>query len=242
MDDIDFSSIMVGQEESAPVTILPSPIPSPVGRSFQDKDIPVPPAAKKERKDIPAEDDEAMTDDKRSAMITRIRLLLDTFSAKLKDIKPKKPLDKLTDDQLAELNKNIEYVMGAKTNVEAMAKTFPLMLKAVEELTAQFTPLRIQGTHAICFEPDVQDMIKYTIIDSGIAGIHSTPQQRLAFTLISAAMSRHAINSAMESMTAEQKQAMAKAMNPAQPPTVSQPKPSVPKGTSFQDDDKYADL
>ena len=108
-----------------------------------------------------------------------------------------------------------------------MAKSFPLLLKAAEELIAQFTPLRIQGTHAVCFEPDVQDMIKYTIIDSGLAGINSTPQQRLAFTLISTAMRQHAVNSAIESMTAEQKQAYAKAMAPKQEAAV---------------DSKYADL
>lgn len=221
MDDIDFSSIMVGQEEPAPIA-KDYPLPN---------DIPAPPA----KKEPPRADVNGMTDDKRAAVITRIRLLLDTFPAKLKDIKPKKPLDKLTDDQLAELNKNIDYTLGAKTNVEAMAKTFPLVLKAVEELAAQFTPLKIQGTHAVCFEPDVQDMIKYTIIDSGIAGIHSTPQQRLAFTLISAAMRQHAINSAIESMTSDQKQAMARAMNPPTPQT-QQPTASAPMP------DKYADL
>lgn len=154
MDDIDFSAIMVGNDES-PVIAAPLPeLPSPV-------------QAKNDAQKAISEDE---TDDKRPAMITRLKLLLDTFPTKLKDIRPKKPLDKLTDDQLAELSKNIDYTLGAKTNVDAMAKTFPLVLKVVEELAAQFTPLKIQGTHAVCFEPDVQDMIKYTIIDSGFAG------------------------------------------------------------------------
>ena len=210
MDDLDLTSIMVGYDE-------PTKSDPPPARAEPKPTPPMP------------EPSPAATSDEIQALITRCKLLFDTFPAKLKDIKPKKPLEKLSEEQLRDLNKNIDYILGAKTNVEAMAKTFPLMLKAVEELAAQFTPLRIQGTHAVCYEPEVQDMIKYTIIDSGLAGISSSPQQRLAFTIISSAMRQHTLNSALEAMTAEQKQAYSKAMNTAgsqQPP----------------ENDKYADL
>jgi 23S rRNA maturation mini-RNase III len=62
-----------------------------------------------------------------------------------------------------------------------------------------------------------------------MGGIGTTPQQQLAWKLMMAAFQQHTINSAMESLTPEQKQAMARAMNPA-------PK-QEPKS-----DDKYADL
>ena len=214
MDDIDLSSIMVGNDE--PTTVTPQSTVAP-------KSIVTPEATAV----IDSTAMESTAPLEKQARVTKIRLYFDTFPTKLAGIKPKKPLDKLSDDQLQELEKNINYTLGAKTNVDAMAKSFPLLLKAAEELIAQFTPLRIQGTHAVCFEPDVQDMIKYTIIDSGLAGINSTPQQRLAFTLISTAMRQHAVNSAIESMTAEQKQAYAKAMAPKQEAAV---------------DSKYADL
>ena len=205
--DVDLSSIMVGYGDAptaAPMPMVPPPPPV---------ETPMP------------QPTETVAENNKD-LVVKLRLLFDTFPAKLKDIRPKKPLDKLSEDQLLELQKNINYQLGARTNVDAMAKSFPMILQVVEQLAAQFTPLRIQGTHLVCNDPDVQDMIKYTIIDCGL-GISSTPQQKLVFKLLSTALQMHVMNTAIESMTPEQKANMAQAMNAAAA------KPA---------DDKYADL
>lgn len=208
--DIDLSSIMVGYsdspKQSTPVPELPIETPK--------QDVAVTP--KTENKEL----------------ATKIKLYFDIFSAKLKHIKPKN-IDKLNEEELQDLHKQVNYILGAKTNVEGMAKSFPMLIKAIEDLAAQFTPLRIQGTHNTCYDPDVQDMIKYTIIDSGLAGLNSTPQQRLMFTLFSAAARQHAMNSAIESMTAEQKAAYYKAMGVNTAPATEPPP---------EQNNKYADL
>ena len=184
MDGVDLSSIMVqapSQNEPASPAI---PEASPVSSQRE------PPKA------------EPTTD--RTTTLTKMKLYFDCFEAKLKQIRPK-DIDKLTDEELQDLQTKIHFILGAKTNVEAMTKTLPMILKALEDLSAQFTPLRIQGTHLVCLEPDIQDMIKYTIIDSGLGGITSSPQQRLAFTLLTTAVRQHAINSAIESMSPDQR-------------------------------------
>lgn len=195
MDGVDLSSIMV-QPEPAEQPQLP------VERIEEPKNI-------KKPKTEPEQTE--LTDEARGATITKLKLYFETFDKKLKHIRPKN-LDKLSAEELEKLQSQIHFILGAKTNVEAMAKSFPIALKAIEDLAAQFTPLRIQGTHNVCFEPDVQDMIKYTIIDCGLAGVASTPQQRLAFTLLTAAMRQHTINSMLESMSPEQRQATIAAM------------------------------
>lgn len=123
--------------------------------------------------------------------------------------------------------------MGAKSGVDAMAKTFPMALKTIEDVAAEFTPLRIQGTHMACLDPEMQDLIKYAIIDCGFVGITTTPTQRLIFTLLTTAARQHAINTAFESMTPEQKQECEKAIRAANPP---------PQNKKAAADDKYAEL
>lgn len=206
MEGVDLSSIMVDYAEPS------------------SHDVPC---------DVPTDDQDITTLDsqvgtERSNLLTKMQLYFDVFEAKLKHIKPKS-LDKLSDVELSELQKQIHYILGAKTNVEAMSKTFPMVVKAIEDLAAQFTPLRIQGTHAVCLEPDVQDMIKYTIIDSGLGGINSTPQQRLAFTLLTAAVRQHTLNSLVEAMSPEQKQATMDAMKRATKPVKTEGTTADPK-------------
>lgn len=237
MDDVDLSPIMVGYNADQIRNNAPVPITQPQTQP----ELPIEKSTKS-KPEKPTQPDENSAEIKE--LTTRIKLYFDCFAVKLKEIKPKKPIDKLSEEELRDLQSQIHYILGAKTNVEAMAKTFPLMLKAVEELAAQFTPLRIQGTHAVCFEPDVQDMIKYSIIDMGLAGVSSTPQQRLLFTLVSTAMRQHTLNSALESMTPEQKSAYFKAVSTAN--TVNAPTnnaPAVKKPTKPTPlHDKFADL
>lgn len=219
-DDLDLSAIMVQPEAPQPTNELPKmePLRSPDSKLPSDAE------------DAPPSKD----------LLIRVRLLFDSFPAKLKDIKPKKPLEKLSEEMLHDLDRRIAYILGAKTNVDALARSFPMALKTVEDLLASLTPLRIQGTHRVCADPEVQDLVKFCIIDSGLAGINSTPQQRLAFTLLTAALQCHVMNSAVESMSAEQKSALAAAMNKTQPSTGQSQPNSV--GTKTENDDKYADL
>lgn len=203
MEDLDLSSIMVSTNQIQPVPTAPKPIPEPK---------PAPP--------MPVLEESSAAN---SALVTRVKLYFDTFPAKLKDIKPKKPIESLPEEQLQKLVKEIHYKLGSKTAVDTLAKNSPLMLKMVEDMLAEFTPLRIQGTHMVCFDPDMQDLIKFTIIDSGIGGISMTPQQRLATTLMMTAFQRHTINTL------------------AAPPQQTPGPPQQPEATPATDD-KYAGL
>lgn len=210
--NVDLSPIMVGysgkSSDAQPITTSAPEIPSPIKTEPQLISPPQPSS-------VPANE-----------LVTRIKLYFDIFPAKLKDIRPRKPIDKLSEEELQDLHNQINYHLGAKTQVDGMAKMFPMVLKTVEDLAAEFTPLRIQGTHAVCYDPEVQDLIKYTLIDMGLAGISSTPQQRLVFTLITAAVQRHTINSAIEAMNPAQKEAYFKAMAAAtNQATVPAPRP-----------------
>jgi hypothetical protein len=214
MEGIDLSSIMV---QETPATSSPAPQVAP--------SLPEPP---KKPPTEPKKETPRTDDPDRSSLLTKLKLLFDVFPEKLKQIRPKN-FDKLSDEELQGLKTQIEYICGAKTNVEATAQTVPAILKTIEDLAAQFTPLRIQGTHEVCFRPDVQDMIKYTIIDSGF-GINSTPQQKLAFTLIMTAVHRHTVNSSLEAMTPEQRQGLEAVMRRAgEPPVNPAPKKKTPK-------------
>lgn len=228
MDGVDLSSIMVQEASQAPDQ-----------KTSQTENLPqLPELEKRQQSAAPKEESKDVTD--RSTQITKMKLYFDCFDAKLKQIRPKN-IDKLSDEELQDLQTKIHFILGAKTNVEAMTKTLPMILKAVEDLSAQFTPLRIQGTHLVCFEPEVQDMIRYCIIDSGLGGITSSPQQRLLFTLLTTAVRQHTINSMVEAMSPEQKQAMASSLQAntqVKKPVLK--KPVKTEGTT--DDGRFADL
>lgn len=233
MDDLDLSSIMVPAAPVAEPTIPQMNLPPA-------KEAPAP-------KEIPEAKPGDEPVDGVPSLLIKIRLFFDVFPAKLKDIKPRKALEKLSEEELRELERKISYVLGAKTNVEVMAKSFPMALKTVEDLLASVTPLRIQGTHRVCADPEVQDLVKYCIIDSGLAGINSTPQQRLAFTFLTTALQQHVMNTAIESMSTEQKAALAAAMNrQSQPPKPEGQAPTDQKSQQGKPpadpEDKYSDL
>lgn len=207
--EVDFSSFMV-QPEAAPVENVPA----------AEKAVAKKTAATKKPEPVESDD--------RTALLARLNIMFVTFPAKLKEIKPKS-LDKLSDDELQEINQKVQLILGAKGGVDGFAAMFPHALKFVEDLVADFTPLRIQGTHEVCFQPEVQDMIKYTIIDMGFGGLQMNPTQRLALTLITTGAQRHSMNTAIEKLSPEQRAQMAADLKRVE--TKSEPV-----------DDKYSDL
>lgn len=207
MEDIDLSSIMVQPEMPEPILPdLPEPPKKPTPRKGKVADSP------------PEETDERIT------KITRMTLYFGIFPAKLKAIKPKKPLESLSDEELERVEKEMDFIMGAKSDVELAAKSAPGIIKAIEEFAAALTPLRIQGTHCALMTEEGQDLVKCVLIDSGMGGASASSYQRLALLLLTTAAQRHTINTGT-TLTDTQKQAAANAL--AGPGPV---------------DEKYADL
>jgi hypothetical protein len=68
--------------------------------------------------------------------------------------------------------------MGAKQNLKMAVGGAIMGIKAVEDLVVQFTPLKIQGLHQVCNDPDVLDNIKFICIKS-TSKMSTTPEQRL---------------------------------------------------------------
>jgi hypothetical protein len=69
-------------------------------------------------------------------------------------------------------------------------------VKAVEDLVTQFTPLKIQGLHQVCNDPDVLDDIKFICIKS-TSKMSTTPEQRLGMRFLITAFALHNMNSSM---------------------------------------------
>lgn len=218
MDDIDFSSVRSKPEVEH--EIVPQQAPS----------APQPPPKKTAKATKAASEPIESVD--RTALLNRLKVYAVTFPAKLKGVIPKS-LDKLSDEELERLNEQVGLHMGAKGGIEGLAMMMPNALKMVEDLLAMFTPLRIQGTHQACLTPDMQDAIKCALIDAGFAGISMTPIQKITGCLLMAASQRHMLNTAIEAMSPEQRQAMAAALQPTGP---QQPTAAPPE------DDRYANL
>lgn len=193
--EMDLSDVMVQPEAVEPAALeQPKPAPKP---SRQPR--------KTAANEPPAEESE-----ERTKRITRMTLYFGIFPAKLKPIKPKRDWEKLGDEELERVEKEMDFIMGAKSDVEMTARSLPGIIKAIEDLTAQLSPLRIQGTHAAICSPEGQDLVKCVLIDSGMGGVGGSSWQRLAYLLISTAAQRHAINTAGQ-LTPAQSQKVAEA-------------------------------
>jgi hypothetical protein len=86
--------------------------------------------------------------------------------------------------------------MGAKQNLKMAVGGAIMGVKAVEDLVVQFTPLRIQGLHQVCNDPDVLDDIKFICIKS-TSKMSTTPEQRLGMRFLITAFALHNMNSSM---------------------------------------------
>jgi hypothetical protein len=131
---------------------------------------------------------------------------------------------KLEGKSLEELQKiwaEIEYTMGAKQNLKLAVGGTIMTVKAVEDLVCQFTPLKIQGLHQVCNDPDVLDDLKFCLIKS-TGKMNTTPEQQLGMRFLVSAYALHRMNSSA-------------AAPPAPTEAVSQPE-------IVDTDPKFADL
>lgn len=193
--EMDLSDVMV-QPEAVETVEQPKPAAKPASRQARKADEP------------PAQESE-----ERTKRITRLTLYFGIFPAKLKSIKPKRDWEKLSDEELERVEKEMDFIMGAKSDVETTARSLPGIIKAIEELVAMLTPLRIQGTHAALMTEEGQDLVKCALIDIGMGGVSASAANRLAFLLFSTAVQRHTLNTAGQ-LTAVQAQKVAEAAPP----------------------------
>jgi hypothetical protein len=187
--EVDLSSIMVGMpESSAPADFPgyndPPMIPDNMQREF------------KEQSENSYQDTKDTTNDKdQHELATQIRQCFEEFPKKLSAIKNTK-LEGKSIEELQKIWSEIEYIMGAKQNLKMAVGGAIMGVKAVEDLVVQFTPLKIQGLHQVCNDPDVLDDIKFVCIKS-TSKMSTTPEQRLGMRFLITAFALHNMNSSL---------------------------------------------
>jgi hypothetical protein len=137
----------------------------------------------------------AEQDQNQRELATQIRQCFEEFPEKLAALKK----TKLEGKSIAELQKiwdEINYIMGAKQNLKLAIGGAIMTVKAVEDLVSQFTPLKIQGLHQICNDPDVLDDLKFCLIKS-TGKMSTTPEQRLGMRFLVSAYALHRMNSSV---------------------------------------------
>jgi hypothetical protein len=188
--EVDLSSIMVGMPESS----APADFP-------RYNDIPSDNTQREERSENSPQQSHqvdiknATTDKDQRELATQIRQCFEEFPEKLSTLKNTK-LDGKSIEELQKIWSEIEYIMGAKQNLKMAVGGAIMGVKAVEDLVTQFTPLKIQGLHQVCNDPDVLDDIKFICIKS-TSKMSTTPEQRLGMRFLITAFALHNMNSSM---------------------------------------------
>jgi hypothetical protein len=177
--EVDLSSIMVSAppEASAPADKLPE---------IPEREVP---------KETTNTSKDTSTDENWRELATQIRHCFEEFPEKLATLKK----TKLEGKSLKELQKiwaEIEYIMGAKQNLKLAVGGTIMTVKTVEDLVCQFTPLKIQGLHQVCNDPDILDDLKFCLIKS-TGKISTTPEQRLGMRFLISAYALHRMNSSV---------------------------------------------
>jgi orotidine-5'-phosphate decarboxylase len=126
---------------------------------------------------------------------TQIRQCLEDFPEKLSAPKGTK-LEGKSMEELQKIWSEIEYMMGAKQNLKMAVGGAITAVKTVEDLVLEFTPLKKQGLHQICNDPEVLDDLKFICIKS-TSKMSTTPEQRLGMWFLITAFALHRMNSAL---------------------------------------------
>jgi hypothetical protein len=186
--EVDLSSIMVSTPESSTPADFPGyndppMIPDNMQREF------------KEQSENSYQDTKDTTNDKdQRDLATQIRQCFEEFPEKLSALKN----TKLEGKSMEELQKIWSEKQPAKQNLKMAVGGAIMGVKAVEDLVPQFTPLKIQGLHQVCNDPDVLDEIKFVCIKS-TSKMSTTPEQRLGMRFLITAFALHNMNSSSSS-------------------------------------------
>jgi len=176
MEKINLDSLKVADDNEQTTTDTLEEIPE--SQIEHDKDV-----------------DEEMFSQDRRRLILLIQFPINEFPERLRMFK-KKDLEDLSKTELQSLLSEMQYTLGAKSNVRAAVGGMTMAIVMIEQLSV-FTPLKLQGLSAITQNPDVIDdmkliALKYTDL------IHVEPEARLGMKILSAALGLHQINTAKE--------------------------------------------
>ena len=154
----------------------------------------------------------------RRGRILMIQIYLNTFPEKLSQYK-KTDLESLSNDELAKLLEEMQYMLDNKGNVSAAVRGMIMGLGALENITVMFTPAKIGGlTQTISSDQDAVDDMK-AIALKHVSMVHVEPEIRLAMRVISSALMLHTINS--------QKEAAAPVVDKKTPATIDMDPPGI---------------
>jgi hypothetical protein len=204
--EVDLSSIMVSAPESSAPADFPCCNDPPIPKNMQREEQSENSRQQSHQVDIK----NTTTNKDQLKLATQIRQCFEEFPEKLSALKNTK-LEGKSMEELQKKWSEIEYIMGTKQNLKMAVGGAIMGVKAVEDLETQFMPLKIQGLHQVCNDPDVLDDIKFVCIKS-TGKMSTTPEQRLGMQFLKAAFALHSINSSK-----------------ATPPTVTADVPTQPE-------------
>jgi hypothetical protein len=133
-------------------------------------------------------------------LATQIRQCFEEFPEKLSTLKNAK-LEGKSIKELQKIWSEIEYIMGAKQNLKMAVSGAIMGIKVMEDLITQFMPLKIQGLHQVCNDPDMLNNIKFICIKS-TSKMSTTPEQHLRMWFLITAFALHNMNSSMATLPA----------------------------------------
>lgn len=131
----------------------------------------------------------------RQQLETAVRLCLENYPEKLAAMKKLKPAE-LTDDELEECWKQIEFTMGATQNLRTAVGGMIMGIQMLElgTIAASGGAIKVQGLSQICNNQDVLDDIKFICIKN-IGGVNTSPEMRLGIAIAQHALRLHTVNS-----------------------------------------------
>ena len=149
---------------------------------------------------LPDPEEEPEADEKfgqdRKRLLLLIEFHINEFPVKLANYKKVK-LEKQSNKELQKLLEEMQFTLGATSNVRAGVQAMCFSIKIFEDLAVTFTPLKIKGLSGVCNDPEVIDDMK-AICLKHMNLMHVEPEARLGLRLMTTAMALHNMNDALE--------------------------------------------
>lgn len=153
---------------------------------------------------IDQDDEIAEEDDDNGVQISRdhrrkvltIQFYLNEFPDKLKQY-GKMDLENLSDDELDELRKEMDFVISTRSNVNMGVAAFVQGVSTLEYICCNHTPLKVKGLSQICNDKELIDDVKSLIL-SNMTLSHIEPEYRIGYKIVTSMLYLHNVNGQME--------------------------------------------
>lgn len=130
---------------------------------------------------------------KKRRMILMLHFYILEFPEELKSFK-KTNFDKKTYEELIEVQKEMDFILGNNSGIASAVKLFKYGLGALELIAVNFTPINCSGlTEMICNDPDAMKDVKLIALKN-CRLIQTEPEYRLAYRIVMGAIALNSVN------------------------------------------------